>query len=135
MSESNKELVERIFQGLNDRNEEIYTELYAPGYGWHFPSNNPKPMSREEEREFVKATWAGFPDLTYTVEETIATDDRVVVRFTASGTHTGDFQGMAPTMRKFESGGLIVMRVKDGKVIEAREEYDMAGMLQQLGAV
>ncbi len=43
VEEQNKELVKRIFEGLNERNADIYQELYAPDCAWYFPSNNPKP--------------------------------------------------------------------------------------------
>lgn len=131
--EENKELVKRIFEALNNRDTATLTELYASDYGWYFPSNNPNPISREEEQEFIKSTWAGFPDLTYTIEELIEAGDKVIARFTARGTHNGEFQGMPATKNVFESGGMTVLRIKDGKVIEGREDYDLLGMMQQLG--
>src|SRR4030042_5584714 len=95
--EQNIVLVKRVFEGLNSRNADIYKELYSPDYGWYFPSNNPKPLSREEEQGFVKTIWAGFPDITYSIEEMIAVEDRVIARFIARGTHTEEFQGIPAT--------------------------------------
>jgi ketosteroid isomerase-like protein len=133
VEEQNKALVAGIFDGLNKRNEAIYQDSYAPEYGWHFPATNPKAMSREEEAGFVKLLWVGFPDMHWDVKEILASGDRVIVRFTASGTHTGEYQGMPPTGNKFESGGIWLGQVKDGKILEGLEEFDALGWMQQLG--
>ncbi len=133
VEEQNKELVKRIFEGLNERNADIYQELYAPGYAWYFPSNNPKPLSREEEHGFVKILWDAFPDINWSIEELIAKDDRIIARFIARGTHTGEFQGIPATGNKIESSGSWIARIENGKIVEVREDADLLGMMQQLG--
>jgi ketosteroid isomerase-like protein len=133
VEEQNGALVRRIFDELNRRHDGIYQELYAPEYGWHFPSNNPKALNREEEAGFVKLVWAGFPDIHWDVKEVIARDDTIVARFIARGTHKGRFQGLLPTGNTFETGGVWTGRIKNGKVVEAREESDVLGWMQQLG--
>lgn len=129
----NDALVRRIFDELNRRNDGIYQELYAPEYGWHFPSNNPKALNREEEAGFVKLLWAGFPDIHWDAKEIIARDDTIVARFMVRGTHKGEYQGLLPTGNTFEAGGVWTGRIKNGKVVEAREEFDVLGWMQQLG--
>ena len=133
VEEQNKELVKRIFEGLNERNADIYQELYAPDYAWYFPSNNSKPLSREEEHGFVKILWDAFPDINWSIEELIAKDDRIIARFIARGTHTGEFQGIPATGNKIESSGSWIARIENGKVVEVREDADLLGMLQQIG--
>ena len=133
VEEQDGALVRRIFDGLNARNSGVYHELYAAEYGWHFPSNNPRALNRDEEAGFVKLVWAGFPDIHWDVKEVIARDDMVVARFTAKGTHRGEFQGLVPTGNTFETGGIWTGRIKNGKVVEAREESDVLGWMQQLG--
>jgi len=133
VEEQNGALVVSVFDELNKKNANVYQELYAPEYGWHFPSSNQKGLSREEESGFVKLLWAGFPDIHWDIEEMIAHGDRVIARFVVRGTHTGEYQGIPPTGNKFESGGVWMARVKDGKIIEAKEEADLLGMMQQIG--
>ena len=133
VEEQNKELVKRIFEGLNERYADIYQELYAPDYAWYFPSNNPKPLSREEEHGFVKILWDAFPDINWSIEELIAKDDRIIARFIARGTHTGEFQGIPATENKIESSGSWIARIENGKIVEVREDADLLGMMQQLG--
>ncbi len=133
VEEQNRALVRSVFDELNRRNDAIYQELYAPEYGWHFPSNNPKALNREEEAGFVKLLWAGFPDIHWDVKEMFARDDTIVARFIVRGTHKSEYQGLLPTGNTFEIGGVWTGRIKNGKVIAAREEADVLGWMQQLG--
>jgi predicted ester cyclase len=133
VEEQNETLVRTVFDGLNKRNMTVYQEMYAPEYGWHFPSNNPKGMTREEEAAFVKVLIAGFPDMHWDIKEMVVHGDMVVVRFTSGGTHTGEYQGLLPTGKKAEASGLWMGRIINGKIAEGREDYDVLGMMQQLG--
>ena len=59
------------------------------------------------------------PDLTYTVEDQVAEGDKVVSRYTASGTHRGEFFGVAPTGNRIEMSGIQIDRFdKGGKMVE-----------------
>ena len=134
LEEQNKALVTRTFDELNKRNADVYQELYAPDYGWHFPANNPKALTREEEAGFVKLLWAAFPDIRWDIVEMVASGDIVIARFMVRGTHTGaEYQGLLPTGNKFESGGVWTARIKDEKLVKVREEADVLGWMQQLG--
>jgi ketosteroid isomerase-like protein len=129
----NGALVTRVFDELNKKNADVYQQWYAPEYGWHFPANNPKGLTREEEAEFVKLLWAGFPDIRWDIVEMIASGDTVVARFMVRGTHKGEYRGLLPTGNTFESGGVWTARIKNGKLVEVREEADVLGWMQQLG--
>ena len=133
VEQKNMALVTKTFDELNKKNADVYQELYAPDYGWYFPANNPKPLTREEEAGFVKLLWAGFPDIRWQLVEMFAGGDRVMVRFAVRGTHTNEYQGLPPTGKAFESGGVWTGRIKDGKLVEGREESDVLGWMQQLG--
>jgi predicted ester cyclase len=65
----------------------------------------------------------------------VADSDRVVVRFTLTGTHQGDFLGIPPTQKSFEAGAIAILRIADGRVAELRAQFDQVGMLQQLGVM
>ncbi|MGI9174727.1 MAG: ester cyclase [Rhodothermales bacterium] len=65
----------------------------------------------------------------------MATDDEVAIRYTISGTHEGEFMGVAPTGRKVEAAAMQIARFENGKVKERWGLTDQLGLLQQIGAV
>jgi predicted ester cyclase len=76
------------------------------------------------------------PDLTYTVVDQVAEGDKVVTRYTASGTHQGEFFGVAPTGNRIEMSGIQVDRFDEGsKLVEEWAQYDLLGAMRQMGAV
>ncbi|HJT89307.1 MAG TPA: ester cyclase [Bryobacteraceae bacterium] len=96
----------------------------------------PGPVEgREAARQNVEARLRAFPDLRLDVEEVLATGDKVVARWRMTGTHTGEFVGIAPTNRRVEIRGCTVAQVRNGKVIRTRVYADNATMLQQLGVI
>lgn len=133
VEELNAALITKLVDELNNRNENIYRELCSPEYLWHFPANNPDPLSRDQEMEFVKLIWKGFPDIKWSIEEIIAADEKVVIRFLAQGTHEGEYLGMPPTGNAMEASGIIIYRIADGKITESREDADIVGMMEDLG--
>ena len=133
LEEQNQILVKQVFDRLNQQDETIFTELFSADYGWYFPANNTEKITREEEAGFVKLVWSAFPDIHWNIEEMITSGNLVVVRFTNTGTHEGEYQGLPPTGNKWESGGVWIARIKEGKIVEVREEADVLGWMQQLG--
>jgi len=133
VEQQNEALVRNVFDRLSKGDEAVYQEMYAPEYGWYFPTLNPKALTREEEAGFVKLARVGFPDIRWDIIEMVASGDAVVVRFVVSGTHTGEYQGLLPTGIKVEAGGIWMARIKNGKLVEVREEFDLLGFMQQLG--
>jgi predicted ester cyclase len=86
-------------------------------------------------KAFVTMIRSAFPDFQYTVEDTIAEDDKVVGRITATGTNTGSFMGMPPTGKKVTWTEIHIGRMVDGKVAEHWADIDQLGLLQQLGVI
>ena len=76
-----------------------------------------------------------FPDLQHTVEEIIAEGNAVAARWTTHGTHTGTFQGIAPTGRRVTTSGVTVHHLREGRIAETWLAFDNLSFLQQLGAV
>ena len=77
-----------------------------------------------------------IPDLTYTVDDQVAEGEKVVSRYTATGTHEGEFFGVAPTGARIEMSGIQIYRFdENGKMVEEWPEYDMLGAMKQMGAV
>ena len=77
-----------------------------------------------------------MPDLTYTVDDQVAEGDKVVSRYTATGTHQGEFFGVAATGNRIEMSGIQIDRFDEsGKMVEEWPEYDLLGAMKQMGAV
>jgi steroid delta-isomerase-like uncharacterized protein len=76
-----------------------------------------------------------IPDLTYTVDDQVAEGDKVVSRYTATGTHEGKFFGVAATGKRIEMSGIQIDRFDEGgKMVEEWPEYDLLGAMKQMGA-
>ena len=133
-TEPNLELVRRFFDGINRHNLDVLDEVCAPAYLAHFPGM-PGPLPSEAIKPVWGQFFAAFPDLTHTLEDIFAEGDRVVVRMTLAGTHSGDFMGMPPTNRTIAIGSINFLRCAAGLIVEQWIDYDGLGMLQQLGAI
>jgi steroid delta-isomerase-like uncharacterized protein len=85
--------------------------------------------------QLYTAYTTAFPDTHYTVEDVVAEGERVVIRFTFSGTHRGDIRGIAGTGKSVAVAGMVLFRFADGQVIEQRGVWDSLSAMQQLGVV
>ena len=128
----NKAIAQKIIDGLNQR-DTSYIELYSPDCKYYFPSSNPYTTSREDDLNASKSNWRAIPDIHWKLEETIAEGDMVVGRFTAVGTPKEVWFGVKPSGKKFESGGIFILKVENRKIIEQWEDFDVLGTMTQLG--
>jgi steroid delta-isomerase-like uncharacterized protein len=133
VEEQNKEIVKRFFEEFNQGNLEIFRELCSPDYHYFWPSNNPKPMTRDEQIEAEKMMRGAFPDVNVRIEKSLAVEDSVIIWGNVTGTHQGGFQGIQATGNKIEFSNIIIMSLRNGLIVEAREESNMFGFMEQLG--
>jgi steroid delta-isomerase-like uncharacterized protein len=133
VEEQNKEIVKRFFEEFNKGNMEIFNELCAPDYSFYFPSNNPKPMSREEQIEQEKVNFRNFPDLNLRIDKLFADRDTVIICFIITGTHQGEWAGIPATGNKVEISAIEIYRIENGKIVETRQEANYLGLMEQLG--
>ena len=135
VEEQNKELIRNYFKELDKGNAEIFREVYAPNAAYYFPSGISEPMSLEQEIEQFKMFHNAIPDLAHNIEEIISEGDKVIVRFIAGGTNTGEIEemGIPATGNEVEVSSIIIFRIENGKVVEERQEADMLGFMLQLG--
>ena len=129
----NKEVMLTFFEAWGKGDFETLTELTTADYAFCYPSNTANPLSREELEATYRRIREGFPDVTWSIEELHTGGDTVVLRFVQTGTHEGVFQGIPATGKRIETSGIAVSRVVNGQIIEQREEYDMLGVVTQLG--
>ena len=136
MSEQNKVLVRHAVEEVwNGRNFANLSAFVAGDIVIHATLPESEIHGPEGIEQFYGALHHAFPDLHFTIEDQIAEGDRVVTRWTATGTHTGEFQGIPPTGAQFKLAGIDIDRIAGGKVVECWPNADELGLLQQLGAL
>ena len=134
MAEENKAIARRWMEELwSQGNASVADALIAPDYAVHDPGTPGRSGGIEGEKHTVAMYRTIFPDLQFTMEEVIGEGDRVVIRWTARGTHRGELQGSAPTGKSVEITGISILRMVNGKIAEHRLNWDTLGMLRQLG--
>ncbi len=133
-SEASRRLLEQSF---NEGNFELIDQLVRPDAISHDPAT-PAELRDLRGPDVLKRTAsmyrAAFPDVRITVDDVIAANDKVVLRWHSEGTHRGELAGLAPTGARGSVTGISIDRWKDGKVVEAWAEWDNLGLARQLGA-
>jgi steroid delta-isomerase-like uncharacterized protein len=133
--EENKALVRRFYEEVWDRgNVEFAQEVFAEDYLRHDLRPTAAAPGPQGQRQIAAAFRAAFPDLRWHVDLLLAEGDLVAARWTASGTNTGPWAGMAATGRPATFSGVNIFRIRDGKVAEIWNHRDDLGLAQQLGA-
>jgi len=130
-SKHNKAIIRRFIEGLRQDLSAI-DELCAVNFTCHLPGF-PGPSDKETFKGFAALLYNAFPDLHHTVEDQIAENNRVASRVTVRGTHQGLFQGIPATGKKVVFTDMIIMRLKETKVLELWAQFDVLSLLEQLG--
>lgn len=131
-TEENKAICNRVVDSINMGNFAQMKELIAPnGIDHQVPAG--MPQTRESSVEFMQGFKKAFPDLHFTVESSVAENDRVAQYVTASGTMKGDFMGMPASGKRATWTETHISRLVDGKVMEHWAVVDQVSMLTQLG--
>ena len=134
LADASRRLIEESF---NDGNLELVDRLVAadaPNHDPALPAQMRDLLGPEALKRVVTMYRAAFPDLRMTVDDVIATDDKVVLRWHSEGTHRGELAGLAPTGARGSVTGISIDRWQDGKNVEAWTEWDNMGLARQLGA-
>ena len=133
--EENKAIERRFFEEVvNKGNLAVLDELLAPNFVDRSGLPGIAP-DREGYKQFFAMAHSAFPDFHSTLEDMFAEGDKVVQRFTARGTHKGEWMGIAPTGKQMTVSGIAIHRITGGKIVEGWTSMDMLGALQQLGVV
>jgi steroid delta-isomerase-like uncharacterized protein len=132
--ETNKEIVRRFFyQAYDHQNFATACGMLSRNYSLHDPSVPEFAGGPEAWRQMSIAVRQAMPDLRVTIEDQIAEADLVVTRWMACGTQLGELAGIPATGKHVLFTGITVSRIVGEKIAEQWQEWDRAGMLQQLG--
>jgi steroid delta-isomerase-like uncharacterized protein len=115
----------------NEGNLELVDDLFAPEFVRHDMDVGPDVVGPEGLKGYVTAIRTAFPDFNVTFDEVMVAGDRIVNRWTVSGTNLGDFRGDPPTGGTVRVSGVAISRIVDGKTVEEWDYWnDLAGYLQ-----
>jgi steroid delta-isomerase-like uncharacterized protein len=132
-TEYNKEIAIKVFSEIYGAGKMgLINELFADNFVDDSPGGG-------KGRDFVKSAVtdfrSAFPDLHFDVEAVFAADDKVVVRYLATGTQTGPFGQFLASGRPVRVRGITIFQVANGKVKTEWTEYDQVGLMRQIGMI
>lgn len=135
--EDNKQLAREAIGIWSTGDYDAAERIYAPEYVNH---QHPPDGSRDLRgpaamKQYAREFRTAFPDFHDTVELQLAEGDLVATRFRSTGTQRGSFLGIGATNRELSWTGTTIDRIVDGKIVESWANWDLAGLLQQLGAL
>jgi steroid delta-isomerase-like uncharacterized protein len=135
-SEENVELVKRWFREVwNEGRNQTVHDLLAPNAVAKGQTISAADIHGPEEFvNFVKGIRSAFPDINVTIEDVFGAGDKVVARWSATMTHSGDGLGLAATGKKVRLNGITIARIKNGQIVEGWDNWDQLPMLRQIGA-
>lgn len=134
MPTDNKSIVRRLYEQVwNKRRLEVTEELISSSHAMQIIDLPDSGIGPEAYARNVTQYVRAFPDLKFTVLDMVAENEKVVVLWNISGTHRGEFRGVAPTGKKISVDGITINHLGKGKIIDSYVSLDMWGLMQQLG--
>ena len=131
MSGKSMDGVNMFYQTYNDHNPNLWEQAIAEDYVGNV--NGQTIPNRDVGKGFVTLLLKAFPNINYALEDCMLVgDNRVVTRWKATATHTGDLFGMPPTNKNVSMLGITIFETRDGKVTKLWDVWDQAGLMAQL---
>lgn len=131
MTEAQRDLGRRWFEQVwNQGQRDAIAEMAAPDAVIH--DGETVTVGLNAFYSFFDRMTATFSEMHVNVEDCIAEGDKLCVRWECSGRHTGDGLGIAPTGKTFHITGISIMRLADMMFVEAWQNWDMLGMMEQI---
>jgi steroid delta-isomerase-like uncharacterized protein len=132
--EENKTLVSRYTDEANKRNLAAMEEIYDTNYIAHVAGGQ-GIRGPEGVKEFLTTLFSAYPDLHWTIESMVAKEDKVMLRYTAEGTHKGEIMDISPTGKQIIGSGINIYRIAAGKIVESWNIDNQVSMMQQSGTI
>ena len=124
---------ESLAENVNAGDLDAAMRSFAPDAVDHDPAPGQGP-GRDGFKAFFTELITAFPDAKIEPAHMVADEDDVAVAYTLTGTHQGEFNGIAATGKKIEVRGLQIGRFENGQIVERWGSSDELGIMQQLGA-
>ena len=134
MSSDNKEIARRLMDECWSQGKlEAVRELVSNECRYHDPVFPSLTSGVENIKRHISTCRSGFPDLKFTIDDTIAERNEVVIHWTARGTHKAQFLGLSPTNRVATVSGTSIFRIEDGRITEQWVDWNLMTLMEQLG--
>ena len=132
VSDENKRELRNFFSALNEGKLDDMLRAVSPDVVDHSMPQS-ATAGIEGVRDWFATLRTGFPDLRATINDMAIDGDRVVAHVSFTGTHTGEFGGVAATGKRVTVNSTDTMRFEGGKHVERWSKLDSAGLMQQIG--
>jgi steroid delta-isomerase-like uncharacterized protein len=133
--ETNRFAMQRFLEFINTASPKMADELIASDATFFVPGRTKPMRGPAGYMNILGMMRGGFPDIQWTLEETIAEGDKVAARFTMRGTHDGAFFGFPATGKKIEVRAMNFYRLRSGQFVEEYGQPDLLELLKQIGAI
>ncbi len=135
-TDQNKATVRRLVEeGFNKHNLKLLDEIFANDAVSHDPQQPNIARGPEGARQSMQVYTTAFPDSKLTIEREIAEGDYVVQYLRTTGVHSGPLGNIPATGKKTDVTGVIISKLRDGKVVETWSLWDQLSLMQQIGVV
>ena len=111
----------------------VMDELHTADIVFHGTGEDIRGL--EDFKRECSGLYNAFPDLHFTISDMVVEGDKVAVRYTWTGTHKGELEGIPPTNKKVTMWEIEIDRIAGGKFAEIWTRYDTLGLMRQLGLV
>ncbi len=131
---AHKLLFGRLYHSVwNERRLEFIEQVIAETHALGDPTVSGRGVGPSAYRRQVERFFAGLPDLKFIVDDTNSEGDKLVVYWTITGTHRGEFLGVPPTNKRVSFTGITINQIANGKILESTVIWDGLGLMKQFG--
>jgi steroid delta-isomerase-like uncharacterized protein len=134
-TQANRQFMQRFVQFINTADVKLAAALVSSKATFFVPGRKDPVSGPAGYLEIINMMRSGFPDIQWTLEETIVEGDNIVARYTMRGTHQGAFMGVPPTGKQIAVQALNIYRMSKGQILEELGQPDLLGLLQQIGGL
>jgi steroid delta-isomerase-like uncharacterized protein len=135
MSQDVQNILDSVVALWNTGNADIAKRIYTDDCPRIDPNVPADTRGGAAIARYVAEVRSAYPDFRLEVIDSVAQDDRLAVHWVATGTHKGNFLGIAPTGKKIKVAGMTLARVQNGKLAEDRTFFDRILLFEQLGVL
>jgi steroid delta-isomerase-like uncharacterized protein len=129
-----RRFVDATNSGDAERNSQTVDEVFEPDV----QISTPLPVQTTGAlaiKEVFTTLLRAYPDLRIQVDDLIEEGDKVVARQTVTGTHRGEYMGLAPTGKPVAYNEIFIFRYVDGRIAETWGVVDVLSQMKQLGVI
>jgi steroid delta-isomerase-like uncharacterized protein len=135
MAPNNLPNLHRFTEFINSGDANLGRETVSESAIFHVPFGDEPLKGLDGYLQILGMMRGAFPDIQWTLQETVCEGDKVVARFETRGTHQGPFMGVPASGKAICMTAINIYRFEDGKIVEERGQPDIFGLMVQIGAI